>query len=419
MRAIPLRSVPIPGLSLENRVPELFRSKGDLLMVGCSPIHLSLARGFVDRGYVVTLLETRRPYRTSARRNSAFARVLECDLKNLSSIASTQGLQWDLALWWDDRDAVPGSQIKVGLRELQLVTRKLVVVGARLQDPIQGALERAGFVIERSDMVIGCWYGAQWEPKVPVVQVVVTKPVDRPIVVRVPPQLPQEQGEVTAIVVNFNTPALTRTAIMSLRTAYPKLPIIVIDNGSTDSSELELIYLLQEVAFKLVLNGENIGHGPALHQAMLMCTTPYVLTLDSDCIVHRTGFVEAMLDCFQKNSNLYAVGWQRWVDRFSGVPMEWYLEHPDLSRFMRYIHPSCALFDRTKYMGLSTFFHHGAPCLDNMRSAVDNGLDLEDFPVANYVEHLVAGTRRRYEGRWDPKSSERPGPWNADEHLPI
>ena len=50
---------------------------------------------------------------------------------------------------------------------------------------------------------------------------------------------------------------------------------------------------------------------------------------------------------------------------------------------------------------------------------IDSGLKVVAFPVGDYVEHLVAGTRRMWSGRWDPKPGESAGPWKEKGNWPI
>lgn len=395
---------------LREQAPELFQASGELLLVGDKPGRNSLAQGLKDAGHRVTLFESRRSYTRVAVQNQAFAKVLEGDLRSLSAIASLNGLQWDYVVWWNGLDMIRHATVLGALREMQLVARKLVVVGVPHPHGVQRDLELGGFQLS-SDTTVGKWYGAHW-----VLQV----PVSVPLVAPVPPASPVlAGGKVTAIIVSFNTAVLTQDAVATLRQAYPDLQIILIDNGSLDGTKVLLPQLAEKYQVRLVYNSTNVGHGPALHQGIVMASTPYVLTFDSDCTVHKGGFIEAMLARFARDPVLYAVGWLRFVDRHSGVPLEWHLTHPPASQFCRYTHPSCALIDRAKYLTLPPAIHHGAPLLENMRGAVDAGLHLEDFLVSAYVEHLTAGTRRIYGGKWGPLTGEARGQWRATDRLPI
>jgi len=120
-----------------------------------------------------------------------------------------------------------------------------------------------------------------------------------------------------------------------------------------------------------------------------MSTTPYVFTLDSDCVVQRPGFLEAM-HAQATAGDVYALGSLRWMDPFG------YDLQAGARYYTRYVHPYAMLIDRIKYLGLPPFVHHGSPCLRNMRAAQRRRYNLVDFPVADYIEHRGRGTCSRY-----------------------
>ena len=220
-------------------------------------------------------------------------------------------------------------------------------------------------------------------------------------------------NDITVIVVNYKTEDLTRQCVETFRAHYPTTPLVVVDNGSDDDSTL-YVRTLTDDHTTISLNSDNLGHGPAMHQEILTLDTPYFFTLDSDCVTRRGGFLELMLERFKLNSNLYAIGWLRYVHPDSGVAAR--RRNPHL---IPYVHPSAALHDRLKYLTLPPFYHRGAPCVDNMREAtVTKGYDLESFPIAKYIKHLVAGTRRMWRGDWNP-GKRRPNPWSADARHKI
>ena len=231
-----------------------------------------------------------------------------------------------------------------------------------------------------------------------------------------PDYLPEKRealsiSDITAVIVNFKTLHLVKQAYGSLREHYD-LPVILVDNHSQDESAQ---WVREQGG---IVNSTNVGHGPAMDAAIERVTTPYVLTLDSDCIVNSGGFLEEMLKFFS-DPQAYAIGWLRYVDRVTGVPLEWHLNHPPGERFVRYLHPAVAIYDVAKYRGLARFYNHGAPALQNMLDAEAHGYAVADFPVFRYVTHLVAGTRRMYDGRWDPRDNENPKPWKKNESYPI
>ncbi len=75
---------------------------------------------------------------------------------------------------------------------------------------------------------------------------------------------------VTAISINFETPDLIKRAVTSFRKYYSGFPILLVDNGSHDTS-IDVFYQLKEQApqaNELVFNERNIHHGPAMDQAL-------------------------------------------------------------------------------------------------------------------------------------------------------
>lgn len=222
-------------------------------------------------------------------------------------------------------------------------------------------------------------------------------------------------GNCTVICVNFKTEFLTKTAVTSFRSFYPDMPFVLIDNGSQDESAKWCRQYADKNGLVFVAHDTNIGHGPALHKSILDIDTHYVFTLDSDTETKNGGFIDKMLARFENEPLLYALGWLRFVN-FDGVAASGQF---DKSKYTRYIHPYAAMYDREKYLELEPFVYHGAPCRNNMQSAKKKGYKVDSFPIETYIEHIKAGTRRMYEGRWNPKQDEKPREWRKDRNYPI
>ena len=204
---------------------------------------------------------------------------------------------------------------------------------------------------------------------------------------------------VTAIIVESNTLDLTRHCLNSLQAHYPALPMILVDNASNDGSREMVVDTVKQHRSTAILNEKNVGHGPGMHQALMICETSKALLLDSDCIVLSGYWLEMML-----LENAYLVGKQVNID-YGGIIRK---------RGDPYIHPACALIDVTLYRTLPPFNHHGMPCMLNERDARKRGYRLASFNVDSYVYHLWAGTRRRYANRIDGwVRLERPHPDQA------
>jgi len=176
----------------------------------------------------------------------------------------------------------------------------------------------------------------------------------------------------------------------SFKLYYPQLPLVLINNGGPLSG-------IKNV--QVIENESNVGHGPALHQGLLLAETRYVFTLDSDTRTKKGGFLEAMLKRFERNPQLFAIG-SLWRVNPNGV------RHSDEETARRkglgydYVHPFAALFDREKYEQLKPFQHCGAPAISLMIDAAAKGFYLESFPIGDYIWHRAAGTRNRFGGRW-------------------
>ena len=195
---------------------------------------------------------------------------------------------------------------------------------------------------------------------------------------------------VTAVIINHQTSALTQRAIESLHRHYPGIQLLLIDNGSRDAS----LEVLSEWESKhpptvVLRNPKNLYHGPAMHQAFEHCKSDFVLFLDSDCEIIRGGFIELMLDRAEKAERCYAVGRLVCMNNRG-------FEVKSGPTAITYIHPNCMLVRKSMYRTLPPFVHHGTPCLDNMRAAGLSGYSLVDFPTGTYVVHRGRGTAGRY-----------------------
>jgi glycosyltransferase involved in cell wall biosynthesis len=196
--------------------------------------------------------------------------------------------------------------------------------------------------------------------------------------------------EISVLIVNYRTLELTARCLESLQAYYPPVKIILVDNGSADESTAYIRKMAERFAnIQAILNPKNRYHGPALDQGLRTARTRLVFCLDSDCEILRSGFLEAMA-AFFADPRCYAVGELVQMNRF-GYPVP-----PAKGRTFPYIHPRRMLLSRDKYLELGRFGHHGAPCLANMRQAVQRSYHLHDFPIQEYILHLGRGTCDSY-----------------------
>jgi len=222
------------------------------------------------------------------------------------------------------------------------------------------------------------------------------------------------KNKLTCIIVNYKTEKLTKAAVKSFVEFYPDVTLILIDNHSRDKSTIFVENFAKEnEQVQCVVNSKNIGHGPALHQGIMIANTDYVFTLDSDTEILQGGFLQQMLLQYQKQERLYAVGWLRYVNcgGVSGKKRN--------TKLYPYVHPYASIIDRQFYQYLPKFENRGAPCTRNMIAAAKAGLSFYDFDLEPYIKHWVAGTRRMFKGKWNPKEDERKLAWIEDRSYPI
>jgi hypothetical protein len=226
-------------------------------------------------------------------------------------------------------------------------------------------------------------------------------------------------SQITVIVVSFNTEHLLRDCLITFNQFYPDVPMIIVDNASQDASaQFAQEFAAEREKATVVLNETNVGHGPGMHQAIIQTETLYFFTLDTDCIVNQGSFLEAMLAQL-KAGDLYAIGWLRWVNRAGVATRKQIVSEEGKKGLTPYVHPCAALFDREKYLTLPPFTYTGSPCTTNFWTARAKGYQVGAFPIFEHVTHLVAGTRRMYGGRWNPKDGEMPGAWSDRAHYAI
>ena len=99
------------------------------------------------------------------------------------------------------------------------------------------------------------------------------------------------------IIVSYNTLAHTRRCLESIlqHTGYPNYEIIVVDNGSTDSSSLFLAQAAWRCPrIRVITNPANTGFATATNQGIAASTGEYVVFLNSDTVV-TTGWLAGLL----------------------------------------------------------------------------------------------------------------------------
>lgn len=194
--------------------------------------------------------------------------------------------------------------------------------------------------------------------------------------------------EITVVIINFNTPDLLQIAVESLKRYYPKIRLLIVDNGSAVDS----IALIKELEHKqentkALLLKNNMYHGPAMNLAVMeYVTTDKVFFLDSDTETIKAGFLEEMAQLIDNDQVIYGVGEFNTVNKrgFTDSKGEIILQTPYM------------LLKTSIYKKLPAFEHHGQPTLVNFSTSWAKGYRLIEFPVSNYINHKWRGTAERF-----------------------
>jgi GT2 family glycosyltransferase len=114
--------------------------------------------------------------------------------------------------------------------------------------------------------------------------------------------------DVTILCVTRNALDAVRLTLSSLRCfTSERFRILVADNGSTDGTQNYLARLDWIELFHYDPNMQTAGHGTALDALTRHVTTRYFLTLDSDVMFLRDGWLTELRDTLQKSVRI-AVG---------------------------------------------------------------------------------------------------------------
>lgn len=123
----------------------------------------------------------------------------------------------------------------------------------------------------------------------------------------------QTDGIATICVVNYRTLDLTRLCLRSIR-KYTCLPyeVVVVDNDSQDASleYLKSLRWIRLIERKDPTNDTSGGyaHAAALDLALQECRTEFFVSLHSDTVIHRDGWLEMLLEPFAGEPKMACVG---------------------------------------------------------------------------------------------------------------
>lgn len=161
---------------------------------------------------------------------------------------------------------------------------------------------------------------------------------------------------ITALTVNYNTPELLESLLISFRKFYPASPYLVVD-GSDKNNYRRIIHFNRKYNIDLHHFDYNIHHGPGMAYGMKMVTTPQILLLDSDIRIIRGGFVEDLQLKLRPES--YGIGSIGNINR-DGVSI--------IELGIKYLHPSVALLNRIIALSYPLPIKHGAPMIKTMEA---------------------------------------------------
>jgi glycosyltransferase involved in cell wall biosynthesis len=122
-----------------------------------------------------------------------------------------------------------------------------------------------------------------------------------------------ERQLVTILIPQYRTPELTRLCLRSIRkyTDMDKVRVVVIDTHSNDAS-LDYLRSLSWITLieRKPVAGESPAnaHAGALDLGLAVTQTPYVLSIHSDTIVARRGWLELLIDRLETGDDIAGVG---------------------------------------------------------------------------------------------------------------
>jgi hypothetical protein len=114
-------------------------------------------------------------------------------------------------------------------------------------------------------------------------------------------------GDVTAIVINYRTPDLTKGAVRSCLGEPDVAEVIVIDNGSGDESADTLTEEFRGQRVRVMENDVNLGFASANNKGINKARSDYVFMLNSDAFVLE-GAVATLLNRLKSDESVGLIG---------------------------------------------------------------------------------------------------------------
>lgn len=207
--------------------------------------------------------------------------------------------------------------------------------------------------------------------------------------------------QIPLVVVSYNSPALITNLLASLRRFYAN-PVHIVDGSGVEHVDSIRAAVAPFDGVTLHVQGHNIHHGPGMAWAIqTLPLGPVALFLDSDIVVLREGFIEAMLAELQPQH--YGVGGVAYVNREG-------FDIPYAYGAVPYLHPPAMLCNIEVMKQWPMPVKHGAPMVAPMLALHDAGksalLKHLDWTLNDvtpglsrvYLDHVGRGTVTNTQG---------------------
>jgi len=229
----------------------------------------------------------------------------------------------------------------------------------------------------------------------------------------------EKNAQITIAIVNYKTLDLTRLCLRSIR-RYTDIPynVIVVDNNSQDASteylrSLDWITLIEHKEEKSNYRNGAYAHGRGIDLALAYCNTPYFMSLHSDALVHRNGWLGELMSYFDTVGSPVCVGggkielasfWRIWIKKATDLRTFWrkLFGPADIMGKYRYYNRTICSIYRTEVlksenlsfsMGLDTGLSVGAKLYFELLDRGYSTVELPDTIMRRYVWHLAHATQ--------------------------
>ena len=218
----------------------------------------------------------------------------------------------------------------------------------------------------------------------------------------------EDVASIPVVTVSYNTPELLLGLLTSLRKFYPN-PVYVID-GSDPEPQAKIRSIVSEFeGVQLSAFSYNIHHGPGLAWAIenLGLTGP-VLFLDSDIVVLRDGFLEALRAELREGD--YGAGGVNYVNQ-DGFNIEYsYGAIPCLQ-------PPCMLCNVEVMRQWPLPVKHGSPMIEAMLALARAGKSELLRHIDWTLNDILAGTRKVFIDHIGRGTVRATGSYHLDEWI--